>query len=798
MPVNKECINEAWNNLKNFTKDELSDYINEVFARANSYDNLSSQAAFDKAIKEINNSRLQEFFSKTSAKAKNVAKYESLVKRIKEQGATMRTILVKRYKQIADAVSSAQRSAEGRLADYIYRNLNHEEMEYFNSGLNDKTISSILDGQKIDDPIANKIADLIKNYPEFRNNEMIRSGALDLTQLRNDRNLKAIHDISKLLNGGKSLAKSAAEIFKKHEAGINKESWINFIKQYINVEKTFKYTEAYNIETKNLDMAKVDNILSDIYDNITTGKSDIFSRSTVINDKETIQRKRHMFFVWKDWSSQVEYNRVYGRGNLFSMLRQDMQSSGNKIGMSEMFGDNPNTMYSELRKAQQEVNPKSGWWWRNTDNYFKTVMGQDRLPVSSTAANFSANVRAFTSIARLPLITLQSVSDIGYIAAFAHRMGINYFKAYTTLLKNIFDLYPDQERMHIANLYKTMVDSHLGYMGRWADANNMTELMNKISTRFFKANGLSAFDRGNKLSIMHLMSKSLFNNSDKSFGELNSGARRWISKFLDENEWDLLKKKNDHGLFTTDNVDSLTDDDLKAFQQKHNIDTPLYQLRNDLYRKVYSMFDVASENAVLSPSDFERAWCFQGEPPGTLKGELLRTITQFKMYTMAYMDRVLIQGFKDADTIGQKLIWAASMLMGTLPLSLLSVYLGNLANGLSMPNIEDMNTPEKEKFLLSLFAPSLGIFSGLLSPNHQDADMALSQLAGPTTRLLGYGLSTASALATGNPTKAAKHLGKAASYVFPIQQIPVLSPYIRNALGEEAHLEPGQTQLYGK
>jgi hypothetical protein len=344
--------------------------------------------------------------------------------------------------------------------------------------------------------------------------------------------------------------------------------------------------------------------------------------------------------------AQYEYNKTYGKGNLFGMLMADAQATANKIGVAKMWGDNPYSMYNDLRKVQEEVKPKGEFWWRNTDNYFKAVMGLDKASQSPTLTNFMANMRTIATMARLPFIAIDSISDVGYIASFAQRMGINYSRAWLNQMSHIFDSFPSEERKRIAKLFKTQVDSHLGYMGRWSEINNATDMLSKISTKYFKLNMLESFDRGNKVGMMHLMAKHLYENSGSKFSNLHPNLQRWVNKFLDEKEWNLLRKKNQQGLFTTENVDKLSDAEIKAHYETTDKSMPLSEVRDDLYRKVHSMFTIASENSVLSPTEFERAWLLQGQPPGTIPGEMLRLFTHFKMYTMAYIDRVLVKGFK--------------------------------------------------------------------------------------------------------------------------------------------------------
>lgn len=809
--ISEDCIKEAFDALKHFTKGELNDYVRSVFLRAKEYDPLQGTRAMDRAAKEVNEEMLKNYFSDATQKAKNIMAFDANAKPIREGKADFRGVLAGRQRKgsyfkrtekdsswrkrnIPDAVKAEYE----KIIQRVIGDLSHEEVEHFASGNFDIEICDIIGGKKSDDVLSKKIADKIMGYWDYSKSELILSGAMKPDEFHPKRYFSAIHDQQRIINGSKSLIQIANERRKgKYDIKENKTGWRNFIKQYLDMGWTFKNTDAMDLNG-DLDLAEADKIIDRTFDNITTGKSNIFTRSAVANDREAVARKSKMFFVWKNLRAQYEYNKTYGRGNLFSMLMGDAQSTASKIGTAKMWGDNPYSMYNDLRKVQEEVDPKGGKWWEHTDNYFKSVMHLDRQTESPNAVNFFANLRTLSTMARLPLITVDSVSDIGYVSAFANRIGVNYFQAWGHHLGHIFDTFPTENRARIAKLMKTQVDSHLGYLGRWTETNNATDWLNKISTKFFKYNLLEAFDRGNKTGNMTLMAESLAGHSKSSWEKLPEQTRKYLDRFIDDKEWDLLRDKNNGNLFSTDNVDKLTDSELRDYYGKTDKSIPLSDLKDDLYRRVYAMFVTNAENTVLSPSDFERAFIFHGTSPGETKGIMLRMFGQFKMYTLSYIDRVLIDGLRNADTVQQKIMWATTMLMGTLPLSYASMFLKNRLQGLTMPDPSQMNVPEREKYLINLLAPSLGLFSGLLDARNQNSSMVLSLLGSPSLSLIGNTMAIPFALATGNPKKAAKQVVKAANYFAPLQTAPLISPIIRQAMGDEAHIEPGQQHIFGR
>lgn len=514
------------------------------------------------------------------------------------------------------------------------------------------------------------------------------------------------------------------------------------------------------------------------------------------NDREAVQRKSHMFFYWKDHESFLNYSREYGKGNLFQALTGDLNSSANKIGLAELFGDSPFSIYNDLRKIQQEKDPKGGLWYRHTENTLKQAMRQDQAAVSPTVGAFFANTRSLGAIARLSTIVLKSLPDASYIASFAQRWGNDYFKSLVYTLGHTFDRFADAERTFIAKQFKLLADSHLGYMARFADLTNGTELIHKVTTGFFRANLLESFDKGNRHSLMHIIAKGLYEQRNRSWNNLKTETRFQLQKYgLNQKEWDLLRTKNQQGLFTTANVDTVTDTELKAL---YGHSRPFYEMRNDLYRKIYTIFSSAADNAVLVPDNFTKAFMYFGTRPGTIIGEALRMVMQFKGFAINFADKVLIQGFQDARNTQMRLRWGLALVAGTLPISYLSDYFDNLAHGKSMPLFSMMNRQEKMDYLINLVQPNLGIFMQVFDPQHQDKGSIQNLLSSPSINFLSSVVGLAGATTTLNPQKMGKNLKNIAKNMLPVDTMPVIGPYLNQLLGDKSYLEPGQKMVYGK
>lgn len=782
------CLAEARNTLSLFTNDELKAYTRDVMERARSYDSMKGVAAIDRAMKEIGDEYMEQMTSGLQTKINSQAKFDRNAETIKSGKLKLLNLVARRLTGLSNNVESAQRASRKLLGNAFFGLLEKDEFEYVRNQDNSLTICRAMDGKENVPEIAKRIGKkLLDHYIPYRNAEMVGSDALPLRNLNKDRFLRAIHDRNLLVSGGQSMVQAALSR-TKYTAEQAKGIWREFIKPKLNMLKTFAETDAMDVDGK-LNIKKVDAILDEIYDNIVADNPEVFPGG--------MGGSQRMFFYWKDMESMYGYAEQYGRKGLFENVMADVNASGNKIGMAQIFGDSPMNMYNDLAELQQKVNPVGKTESYNTMLTFKHLAGIDQSPVNATMANFFSSIRTLSSMKSLGKIAFLSLPDISNGISFSKRWGFDYWEAYTTYMGNMFNALPSEERQYVAEVFKEMTDTHMGYVGRFVDANNVPQVLNTASSYFFRGVGIEALDKGNKVSGLYLLSKNLGRMSDLSYEQLPEATQKQFGKFgFMPKEWDALRTKNNKGLFTVDNVEALTNDEIRAIYGA-TPDQPLYLLKNELYRKVYSMFDVWAENSVLTPGAFMRATTTMGTRSGTLAGELLRTVMQFKAYALSFLDRVLYQGFSDADSAQAKIGFMVQLMGATLPMSFLSYWLNNLASGRSMPSWNAMNAQEKINYAADMMFPSAGILVNFFDPERQNQDLIANLLNTPSMKVLSNGISAPLALAGGDVKKFAKSMEKLGKGITPGLSLPFIDPYLRQAMGDKAYLKPGQVQLYG-
>ena len=779
----KECIAEARTALNLFTGEELESYVKSVTTRARELHDGGVPFALEVAKKEINKAEMESILHQAATAARDIGKWDINDSKMINLGAGLRDFMEKSRVNRDYNVETYSNRIRQELYDTSFAHLSKEDMDMLAVGELDDSIYAYADGVASDDPIVRKIADSLKDYPEARNAKMINSDALHPSEINNDRYFRNTYNPSKLLK-------------------IGRENWVAKMKTYLDLKATFKNTRAMDLDGT-LDMAIVDDMISHSYDNIIQGNGVLFTKPVVAKDAVAIQKTRHQFYVYKDWKNWGMANKEFGNGSLLQSWLNDVQGSSKKIGMAEIFGSRPESMYLKMRHEIVKRNPETGIkasvGYHLNDALFKQMLGVNKVAWSPDLANLGSIARSLSSMARLGKIVIKSLSDISQIGSVAQRAGYNYWGAYFNGIVNAFNLMPNDARIEIAKMMSASMNTHMGYVSRHIESSDMGNIFNKMSNKFFHGIGLTAWDGANRISAMEPIVRGLGRDSTKRFEDLHIQTQSYLKKFnISSTEWDALRSTTEKGLLTLDNVNRLNDESMRALWEKSDKLIPYSQYRSNLYNKVFAMFDAAQEFAVLNPTAYSRMISTGNTLEGTINGEAIRMIMQFKQYPITYMRRVWSGGMQDFDSYQAKMMYATNMMLGTMMLASLTEVLDAVSNGLTPPDPRRMNRSELQKYTLKLVTGGLGVFNIALDDKKQ---MSLSNIAGgmvatPSLRVALDPIGAALAVATGNP-KGAKSLMKDwVKVANPIGTTPIVSPYVDAFLGNKPYIEPGQRPLF--
>ena len=365
--------------------------------------------------------------------------------------------------------------------------------------------------------------------------------------------------------------------------------------------------------------------------------------------------------VFKTPEAEQAYAMQYGDGHLIDTIAGSTRSMARNITLMEMMGPNADhTLNVVLDKLMDDVNRTGDAKMANKaradmnrirNEVWPTVTGASEIPHSHAAASIGRGLRAWQSLTSLGFAVMSAVSDIP-IAASAYRwQGDNMFtgigKQVAALFKNL-DAPSRREAAAALGMElsrtQTLIASRLsheeGYYGAVA----------KAMDTYFRWNLLSPWTDKQLYSMQLSTAAGITAHRAASYGQIPPAWQRILHQAgIDQHHWDAVRKSqtfhveaDNVDLIVPENIGKLDDEVIATMLQRQNPDhkvTPrrIYDARRDLENRWRTMIVDQATQGVVMPGVKARATMFRGTAPGTVTGELLRSIGQFKAFPVAVL-----------------------------------------------------------------------------------------------------------------------------------------------------------------
>ena len=288
-----------------------------------------------------------------------------------------------------------------------------------------------------------------------------------------------------------------------------------------------------------------------VYETITTGGLNKTTDFTVpmMGTKLSRQGSEKRFLYFKDADSWMEYQKVAGRGDIFTTLTDWVEMKASDIALMEIMGVNPRATFDTLRGMAEKAKPFTGNQKRQSEALFNVVSGKTNRGEMTGLADFMQSTRNVLVASTLGKAFLSALSDVGFSALTAKYNGMPVTKV---LAKQLSLLNPKNEADRIV-----AVKLGLGadaWLGRAHGANRYADIYGtgataKLAEGVMRASLLAPWtDAGQKAFGMEF-SSMLANNFGKSLDELDVTAKRAFAAYaIDADDWDLFRagKTLDH------------------------------------------------------------------------------------------------------------------------------------------------------------------------------------------------------------------------------------------------------------
>lgn len=657
------------------------------------------------------------------------------------------------------------------------------------------------------DPNINKIAEIMSEFQEQIRIRLNNAGA-DIPKLWGYI-VRQSHDPFQLRN--------AMDVIKsKYAKGIddnlgkggdkNFEAWRAFIEPLLDRDRTFgtgsnergRYEfllRAYNSLVQNL---------GQIADGAVFGGRDVTTK---------MAHKRVLHFKNSDhWH---DYNKLFGNGNLRESFFSGINVAARNLGLMEELGTTPQENFAKIARgvSQALINrgdvkgsnkisvsmKKQGGF----NKYMMEVDGSINSIVNFSFARHSAITRAIAAMSKLGGAAISAVADIHLYASEMSYQGRSYLGGMFEAMGSLSRIKNNKRKKEIAEQLGFINDNVIyDLAARYSVGDTLNKNFTKIQRTFFKVNLLSWWTNTLKEGAMLGMANYIAKNRNTGFDSLEDGLKRLLVHFdIDAKTWDVFRKmdieKADDGkeFFSVKQIDNLSDSTLKKLMgvtkaSKRELDL----FRDSLKSKASGMFLDRSTFAVIEPDARTRATMKFGLLAGTVPGEAIRFMGQFKAFPFAVLQKAL--GREMSFTKEGRRLRAYSGVLRLIAGSLVFGYISMTAKDILKGKSPRDPTSLKTFLAAMLQGGGLGIYGDLLLSQSVSYGNKALYLLGPVPTegiKLIQGISYAIG---GEPTKAGKQAYKSIRDNIPFLNLFYLKQAFDYMIGYEIMelMSPGSLQ----
>lgn len=430
------------------------------------------------------------------------------------------------------------------------------------------------------------------------------------------------------------------------------KEWADYILPRLDVERTFPDTADHASSLK----AIFNHIVADDWQKGEAGDFTGLHKylgPANLGEKRSAERVLH----FKSAEAAKEYNDRFGRGAWLEGFVARMESHARATSLMEVLGPNPEAMFDRIRGEVREGAREEGARGlmaqikdKHLDHLFAEITGRTRSVVNPTLASWGSSLRVLEVLSKLGAATLSSVGDIASLASQLRSQGKGFLSSYGEALSGLFRGRGDAEIRHIAELLGVGFEGVLGQVhSRFHSTDGATGSMARLQQIFFRWNLLNWWTDAHKTTAGLVTARHYAMLADTEHGGLGASEQRHLGLYgIGAEEWELLRKsavreaEDGKKFLVPEGIAEIPNEAFATVAAKREGDLAaaagdraLLRAREELETKWRMLVTDSAEFAVPTPGAAERAWMNFGTERGTVLGEALRFVMQFKGFPIA-------------------------------------------------------------------------------------------------------------------------------------------------------------------
>lgn len=494
--------------------------------------------------------------------------------------------------------------------------------------------------------------------------------------------------------------------------------WRDFIAPMLDTVKMRNEKTGLPFTSKGLDEA-----LSEVYATIRTEGLNKVTPGKVSGQRMLANRRMdHRFLVFKDADSWLKYNERFGKSDVYSVMMGHLDHMARDIASLEILGPNPTATLrfmednarkwgvdaGKLDRANSQIKLGRDMWGIYT--------GSTNAPVHGKFARGMSGTRQVLQSAHLGSAAISSITDLNTGRIARKMAGLPQGKMIPQMLKLLNPLNKADRmiaiRGHlIAENYCTLALGQQRYLGNL----DIGGFSSRLADVVLRVSGLSPWTQAGRWAFGMEFMGLLADVSGKAFDGLPKALQKTMKRYgIEAAEWDVIR------------ANQLYDNKGTKFLRPEEIDSEDHAIA------LLEMIQTETEFAVPSSSLRGRAQLVSDTRPGTLHGEMMRSMAMYKSFSVTLYHTHLKRGLQTQGALSKagyfSGLFISMTLMGAFTLQLKQIAQGK--DPLPMDNASFWGRAAAQ-------GSGLGIFGDFLVSVASRAGGNLEQtLAGPVVGLI--------------------------------------------------------------
>lgn len=362
-----------------------------------------------------------------------------------------------------------------------------------------------------------------------------------------------------------------------------------------------------------------------------------------VNVARALERHRVLHFRSPDdW---LAYSQDFGHGHIFDGMIAHQSRAALNASQMQILGPNPGaTLQSVLDVLRQRVDAddavpaaeKAATKAALTDNpqtavgmAFRIASGAAMIPVSRTMSDIGGGIRAWQSLAKLGGAVISSITDLPIAITNLRFNGMSFGEAVGGQLRFALDGRGRGEQRELAYLLGEGFDGIIGHLiSPYVAADSAPGAMQSMLSTFFRWTGLSWWTDANRAAAARMLSAHLGREAGKGFDALDARLQAVFRQHdITPEVWDTIRAAG------------VREIDGRPYLVPEGIGDDAAELALRRY------FADEAMSSVLEADAATQRFTTAGASRGTVVGEAIRTVMQFKAFPVAFTQRTLGRAF---------------------------------------------------------------------------------------------------------------------------------------------------------